>query len=603
MQKATIVGAGVAGMSAALRLLERGFHVTMFEQDDFVGGMLHSYWDEETQSQREHGYHMFPNFYFNFWKIAEELGLQQNFTPREALRFLTDRNLKNLPAMYNPGGPQDFVRNLLGGAEAPPDFFIYMYSLIDILAQSEGRHAELDDVSVTGFLQGRPYMTAAAMQLHETVWETVWGISSDQASLRSYRTFLKYSNRYSVPEFWFLAGNKWDHLIGPWLDRLQSHGDRFELKLLQRLERVHVDSASKRVTALEFVAVDRSPTVNPVEPGKWSKVGEPYEVDVSDDAVILSVTPGSITRLVRDELYSAAPSLGEVRYLSADPMGDLQLYLTRRLVGVPSDVTEFPDCPYSLTFLDFTQLWPDQHNTLLNVSVSDVTSLLSVPAERRDDNHELLLDLTAPTTAIEYVLAEVLQRLPITLADIDLRRTAFDLNSGEELFANMAGSWAHRPDTNTPLLNLWLAGTYVKNFIDVATIEGAVITGSMAAEAIRVDRAPNEPPIKILEPEAFPVQMFQALRIAWAPLVALAKLWSAGNRMFGRSGRSWAIAQQQFIAAGANAVRPYLGRVPNPPEYLGPLNWTVAARNLPANDPLAIGPIYWLYNSDGTRKH
>jgi zeta-carotene desaturase len=36
-------------MTAALRLLERGFHVRMYGQDDFVGGMLHSFWDDDRR--------------------------------------------------------------------------------------------------------------------------------------------------------------------------------------------------------------------------------------------------------------------------------------------------------------------------------------------------------------------------------------------------------------------------------------------------------------------------------------------------------------------------------------------------------------------------
>ena len=40
------------------------------------------------------------------------------------MRFLEDgADLTRLPAMYNPSGPQDFLRNLTGGAEAPPDLF------------------------------------------------------------------------------------------------------------------------------------------------------------------------------------------------------------------------------------------------------------------------------------------------------------------------------------------------------------------------------------------------------------------------------------------------------------------------------------------------
>ncbi len=35
-----IAGAGVAGLTAAHRLLQRGFDVTLIEADDFVGGKL-----------------------------------------------------------------------------------------------------------------------------------------------------------------------------------------------------------------------------------------------------------------------------------------------------------------------------------------------------------------------------------------------------------------------------------------------------------------------------------------------------------------------------------------------------------------------------------
>ena len=56
------------------------------------------------------------------------------------------------------------------------------------------------------------------------------------------------------------------------------------------------------------------------------------------------------------------------------------------------------------------------------------------------------------------------------------------------------------------------------------------------------------------------------------------------------------------IDAVGMAAKPFMGRIPNPPEYLGPLNWMVADRDLPDSDPLAVGPIYWNYNRDGTRK-
>ncbi|MBJ6370709.1 FAD-dependent oxidoreductase [Sedimentitalea arenosa] len=617
MKTVTIVGAGVAGMSAALRLLERGFHVTLYEQDEFVGGMLHSYWDEVTRTRREHSYHMFPNFYFNFWTIAEQIGIKNNFTPREAFRFLRGDELDRLPAMFNPSGPQDFLRNMDSEAAPAPDLFIYMYSMIDMLAEPEHQHDLLDKYSVNGFLHSRPYMTRTAADLHQTLWETVWAISSYQASAKSYRTFVKYTNRYSVPEFFLLAGNKWEYLMEPWLKTLESFNEpgkekRFELMPLHRLSKVLPNEKRTKIAKLEFDIVNRSPSVN----DSW-KTTDTKEVDVSHDSVILAVTPGAIKRLLTDEFYDAAPHLGEVQYLEAEPMGALQLYLNCHIAKLPKDVTDFEGAKYYMTFLDYTQLWRDirhdtpagqKPNTFLYVTCSDVVSLLSVPAEKRHPKghkheYELILDLDHPTTAIEYVLREVMQHLPVELKDIDLRKTAFDMNTGEELFANMVGSWERRPDTETPLENLWMAGTYVKNLMDVSTIEGAVISGLNAAEAIRARRAPRAEPIAVLEPESFPPELFQALKLAWAPLAASAKLWSEANTTMGRYGSGWEEMQRKFIKAAVKALQPFMGRKPNPPQYLGPINWTNSVRNLPKGHPLATGPIYWNYDDKGFRKH
>ena len=611
MKRVTIVGAGVAGMSAALRLLERGFHVTLYEQDDFVGGMLHSYEDAVTGTRREHSYHMFPNFYFNFWTIAEQIGIKNNFTPREAFRFLRGDELDRLPAMFNPSGPQDFLRNMDSGAAPPPDLFIYMYSMIDMLAEPSEKHDLLDKYSVNGFLHSRPYMTRIAADLHQTLWETVWAISSYQASARSYRTFVKYTNRYSVPEFFLLAGNKWQYLMEPWLHKLFEYKN-FEIKLKHRLTKVTPDKSGSRIAALDFDLVDRSPSVNDC----WEVEGQ-ETVDVSGDSVILAVTPGAIKKLLRDEFYDAAPHLGEVQYLEAEPMGALQLYLNCHIDKLPKDVTDFEGAKYYMTFLDYTQLWRDierqtppgeKPNTFLYVTCSDVVSLLSVPPEKRypaghEKEYQLILDLDHPTTAIEYVLNEVMQHLPVDLDDINLRKTAFDMNTGEELFANMVGSWDRRPDTDTPLENLWMAGTYVKNLMDVSTIEGAVISGLNAAEAIRARHAPKSDPITVLEPEAFPIELFQALKVAWAPLAATAKMWSEANTVMGKYGNGWEDMQRKFLKAAVQALEPLMGRKPNPPHYLGPINWTNSARNLPKGHPLATGPIYWNYDENGYRKH
>src|SRR5215210_8998868 len=64
-----VLGGGVAGLSAAHELSERGFRVTVFETRDAVGGKARSFpfpgsgRDGRPPLPGEHGFRFFPGFY------------------------------------------------------------------------------------------------------------------------------------------------------------------------------------------------------------------------------------------------------------------------------------------------------------------------------------------------------------------------------------------------------------------------------------------------------------------------------------------------------------------------------------------------------------
>src|SRR5262245_37873363 len=64
-----VVGAGISGMTAALRLLQRGYRVTIYEDKDRVGGNLAGF--EEGGVRYDVYPHLFGNWYLNFWELAE----------------------------------------------------------------------------------------------------------------------------------------------------------------------------------------------------------------------------------------------------------------------------------------------------------------------------------------------------------------------------------------------------------------------------------------------------------------------------------------------------------------------------------------------------
>ena len=59
----TVVGGGLAGMAAALRLLERGCRVSLYESSDRLGGKAGA--NQNGPHFDEHGYKIFPLWYLN----------------------------------------------------------------------------------------------------------------------------------------------------------------------------------------------------------------------------------------------------------------------------------------------------------------------------------------------------------------------------------------------------------------------------------------------------------------------------------------------------------------------------------------------------------
>jgi hypothetical protein len=522
MPEVTIVGGGIAGLTSALRLLQRGFAVTLMEQDNFLGGMLRAAQcdDSECHVRHEHSYHMFTNWYLNTWDIVDELNLRRNFTPRSAFRFLK-RGHTRTQQMVDPGWIGTFWPNLFSGVASPPDVFVFMYSLIDLLSTPIHRDDFLDLYSVNAFMRARPYATEAAAQLQQRVWETVWAIPSYDASARTYKTFLKYGNFDPVPQLWLLNKNKYDGLIKPIEDKLKSYGDKFKLELLARVTKLDVDAAG-RVSGLHYEKLKQSPTFHDppaVEPGDRHH-------DIKGD-LIVAATPGGLSKLITDEVYIRDPGLGSVRYLSAQPMASVELHFKEGvwLPNVPNDVTVLVDAKYQMTFLDYGQVWESQKATFLYVTVSDFEALMPVTPELRDANGDIVLDLQQPKTAIDYILVQLKESVPFNIHDLDLHLTRIDTNSGSELFANDTGSWQYRPRATTRIANLFLAGTFCRNYADAATIEGAVASGLMAAEHVR-KRAGVSSPIHVKHPGFYHEALFGWLKLMWAPYAMGAKAWS-----------------------------------------------------------------------------
>jgi uncharacterized protein with NAD-binding domain and iron-sulfur cluster len=529
MAQVTIVGAGIAGLSAALRLVERGFDVTVLEQDGFIGGKLgaHTHDGHYQTDYHEHSYHMYTNWYRNFWQIVREVGIFDHFTPETRLAHLRPGRGDKPLRLVNVGAAGSFWRNIFSGVEPPLDMLLYSYSLIDLLGtRSTHRHRQ-DTSTVHSLVATRSYATDRSVALHGETLAMAFAIPTYLASLNSYRNFLRYGFRHPDPMMWLLKGNTQQYLFEPIEKHLhdvaaenRARGGHAAIRIrtLTSVEKIQLRDGA--VTALEIAELRQSPTITMSGRRRDNRKASRLE-PISGD-VILAIPPGALSRLVDLEVLRVASALGNVRKLRSEPMATLNLYFKRKLRDIPREITILLDSKYKLSFLDNSQRWQQAASdgaTFLNVCASDFSVLAEYTSGPDYD-------------AIREALYEELSRYiefdydPVGKNDdIDRQRSSLQSNVGEELFTNDVGTWEFRPETVCSIPNLFIAGDYCRTFIDVVTIEGAVVSGLMAAEAVR-RRAGIGEPVTLLRPETYPDQALAALKMMGAPYAYATKVWA-----------------------------------------------------------------------------
>ncbi len=81
-KKVAVVGGGLAGMTAATYLGQRGFSVTLLEKEEYMGGKAGAWTvtlDDGFEAKVEHGFHAFFRHYYNLNNLLEMVGVTQHF--------------------------------------------------------------------------------------------------------------------------------------------------------------------------------------------------------------------------------------------------------------------------------------------------------------------------------------------------------------------------------------------------------------------------------------------------------------------------------------------------------------------------------------------
>ena len=447
----TIVGAGVAGLSAALALVKRGYKVTVYEATDRAGGNLGG--APAVHDGKKVNYEVFPHmygfWYDNFWEIAEnDLGLRrgEQFVPHDSIGVVTRDQPWNLKHLDNLGSYSTIWQNLSSGIVPVTDIVLAFYAALDLLTHDFETGGDLKDVqTVNGFLVARPYATEGLARIYEKELVSIWSIDSYITSALAYQCYMKYQGRNPIPDYWLLDGNSYEHIIKPWVEKLEQLGVEFvwntsvlgvtvengrAARICAGAQHGHTPLAIVDVENL-ILAVPQaalgSLTLRSAEAGQALALANRYEAAVAAIARTEDILKALEVRDWTEEQRARAAhdyeraramaaeleKIRAIRALSEDPARQLGEFLEREAIAAAGEATE------QVNYLD---TMAGHVPSLASVQVSEYATqaLLYVPFNRELPGiADYFVSLDESVYGMSYVRSPYLERalgVPMVLA-------------------------------------------------------------------------------------------------------------------------------------------------------------------------------------------
>ncbi|MGV9666817.1 hydroxysqualene dehydroxylase [Nocardia niigatensis] len=492
-RRVAVLGGGVAGLTAAHELAERGFEVTVYERRA-LGGKARSIAvpgsgkDGRPELWGEHGFRFFPGFYRHIPDTMRRIpfagnanGVWDNLVAAPEARFSRKDADDTIIPMGKFGktwsSPDDF-RETVGSAISTSTNMgtsdaLYFASRLLVFNSScdARRYGQWDNVPWRDFVGAGKRSKEFRMLLSRTLTTLLVAAREDKASTLTIGTMgeqflgnpLEVGNDGALDRLLNSSTNEaW---IDPWANRLRDLGVTFVNAEVKGLDLEGARISGARV-------VDASGAARTVTADHF-----------------VSALPVEVARtLLTPEILSLRPELAGMSQLTVDWMTGIQFFL-RRPTDIARGHTAYVDSPWSLTSIAQGQFW--NRTPVTGMGDGTVQDCLSVDIS--DWNTPgMLYGKTAKDCTHEEIAREVWAQLKAHLNDrADLLRDedlhSWFLDSGvawdagqkrntnaDPLLINTAGSWALRPESHSDSLqNLYLAGDYVRTNVDLATMEGA----------------------------------------------------------------------------------------------------------------------------------
>lgn len=513
-----VLGGGVAGLTAAHELAERGFQVSVYERRTELGGKARSIAGKSLlhgmkEVPGEHGFRFFPGFYQHVIEtMARSPAGKEGKCVKDNLVHATRCMLArygHAPVRAPFGFPQNWEDFVLlvkflvqGNGVSRHDNLHFLRCLIVLMTTCQERYErEYDHIKYWDFIGAEDRGEAYRKMLGQGFTRSLVAMRAEESSTRTIGTVFcqmiyPMLNPFAQVDR-VLNGPTSDVWIEPWVAHLKSLGVNFVLG--RQVSGIQTKGA--RVGAVTLTGTG-APTFH------LGVAATPVEVD--EGGFVISALPIHAVQFLTKRFGGEPiiPEWHQIHKLETRWMNGIQIYLKKDVPLVHGHAL-YVDSPWALTSISQRQFWSEYSTH--KYGEGKIGGILSVDISEYARPGELV-DKCACNCTHDELFKEVWHQLKkslnhnhqVLLRDEDILDYYVDndtnpnlrdpfagpddpyhgVGNSEPLFINKEGTYGYRPGTKTSLSNFFLASDYVVTNTDLATMEAANESGRRAANAV-----------------------------------------------------------------------------------------------------------------------
>ncbi|MEG4227548.1 9,9'-di-cis-zeta-carotene desaturase [Microcoleus sp. N9_B2] len=471
--RVAIAGAGLAGMTTAVDLVDAGHEVEIFESRPFVGGKVGS-WVDPDGNHVEMGLHVFFGCYYNLFALMKKVGAFDDLLLKDHVhtfinrggetgsldfRFPVGAPLHGLKAFFTTSqlSVQDKIQNAIALGTSP-----IVRGLIDFDGAMKTIR-NLDKVSFADWFRGQGGNQNSLKRMWNPIAYALGFIDTENISARCMLTIFQFfATKTEASVMRMLAGSPNEYLHKPIVAYLESKGTKIYTRRrvreiqFQEAEETRVTGlvvangeTEENITADAYVFACDVPGIQKILPPawrKWSEFDNIYKLDTVPVATVQLRFDGWVTELedeAKRKQLSHAVGIDNLLY-SAD-----------------ADFSCFAD----LALTSPKDYYKEGQGSLLQLVLTPGDPFIKQSNE----------------AIAQHVLKQVQDLFPSAR---ELNMTWYSVvKLAQSLYREAPGMDVFRPAQKTPIANFFLAGSYTQqDYID--SMEGATLSGHQAAKVI-----------------------------------------------------------------------------------------------------------------------